>query len=70
MKKEISPKHWLYLCLMITSVFQWQFVTAQINLLGPSTQLKFVNPLPIPTVIDGRNGGTFTISINHPPEAA
>lgn len=41
-----------------------QVVTAQTNLLNPSTQLQFVNPLPIPSVIDGRNGGVFTISIN------
>ena len=42
----------------------FQVVTAQTSLLDPSTQLQFVNPLPIPSVIDGRNGGTFTISIN------
>lgn len=33
------------------------------NLLDPKTQPQFVNPLPIPSVIDARNGGTFTISI-------
>jgi len=42
----------------------FQVVTAQTNLLSPSTQLQFINPLPIPPVIDGRNGGLFTISIN------
>ncbi|HYK47793.1 MAG TPA: multicopper oxidase domain-containing protein, partial [Parafilimonas sp.] len=34
------------------------------NLLDPLSQPKFVNPLPIPSVIDGRNGGTFTVSIS------
>ncbi|MGE5108439.1 MAG: multicopper oxidase domain-containing protein [Sphingobacteriales bacterium] len=46
------------------AISQLQVVTAQTNLLNPSTQLQFVNPLPIPSVIDGRNGGTFTVSIN------
>jgi len=55
----------LYLCFMVTTgMFQLQVVTAQTNLLNPSKQLQFVNPLPIPSVIDGRNGGTFTISIS------
>ena len=34
------------------------------HLLAPKTQPQFVNPLPIPSVIDARNGGSFTISIN------
>ena len=51
----------LYLSFGILSIFQ---VNAQTALLDPSTQLQFVNPLPIPSVIDGRNGGTFTISIS------
>lgn len=33
-------------------------------LLDPKTQNQFVNPLPIPSVIDGRNGGTFTIGVS------
>ncbi len=33
-------------------------------LLNPKLQPKFVNPLPIPTVIDGRNGGLFTIGVS------
>src|SRR5690349_6994525 len=44
-------------------LFQSQYATAQ-SLLDPLTQSKFVNPLPVPGVIDGRNGGTFTISIS------
>src|SRR6187431_2933565 len=51
----------LYASFGMLSIFQ---VNAQTALLDPSTQLQFVNPLPIPSVIDGRNGGTFTISIN------
>jgi len=33
------------------------------DLLNPKTQPQFVNPLPVPSIIDGRNGGTFTIDI-------
>ncbi len=55
----------LYACFMvITGLVQLQVVKAQTNLLDPSTQLQFVNPLPIPSVIDGRGGGTFTVSIS------
>lgn len=32
-------------------------------LLSPRTQPQFVNPLPVPSVIDARNGGVFTIGI-------
>ena len=34
------------------------------NLLDPRVQPKFVNPLPIPSVIDARSGGTLNISIS------
>jgi spore coat protein A len=34
------------------------------SLLNPGTQPKFVNLLPVPPVIDGRNGGLFTIGIS------
>lgn len=37
-------------------------VKAQL-LLNPKTQPQFVNPLPVPGVIDARNGGTFSLSI-------
>ena len=33
-------------------------------LLNPRSQPQFVNPLPVPSVIDGRNGGVFTISVS------
>ena len=33
------------------------------NILDPKTQPQFVNPLPIPSVIDARSGGTFTVSV-------
>ena len=39
------------------------FSSAQ-TLLNPKTQLQFVNSLPVPSVIDGRNGGLFTIGIS------
>ena len=39
-------------------------VFAQVHLLDPKSQTQFVNPLPIPSVIDGRNGGLFTIGIS------
>jgi len=34
------------------------------GLLNPRTQPQFINPLPVPSTIDGRSGGTFTIDIN------
>lgn len=37
---------------------------AQVQLLDPKTQTQFVNPLPVPSAIDGRNGGLFTIGIS------
>ena len=33
-------------------------------ILDPKTQPQFVNPLPIPSVIDARAGGSFTVSIS------
>lgn len=47
---------WLALCSGIA-------VQAQ-NLLDPNTQPKFVNSLPLPGVLDARNGGAFTIAIS------
>jgi len=49
--------------IMMAGLFLPQHVSGQ-NLLDPLTQPKFVNPLPVPSAIDGRNGGTFTISIS------
>src|SRR5687767_2498375 len=34
------------------------------SILDPRTQPQFVNPLPIPGIIDGRNGGTFELSVS------
>ncbi|HEY0731772.1 MAG TPA: multicopper oxidase domain-containing protein, partial [Chitinophagaceae bacterium] len=31
---------------------------------NPKTQPQFINPLPIPSVIDGRNGGQFNVTIS------
>ena len=51
------------ICIITISAFPVD-IAAQTTLLNPYSQPQFVNPLPIPSVIDGRNGGTFTISIN------
>lgn len=34
------------------------------QLLDPGTQPRFVNPLPVPSVLDGRNGGVLDISVS------
>ncbi|HEU5164714.1 MAG TPA: multicopper oxidase domain-containing protein [Chitinophagaceae bacterium] len=39
-------------------------ITKAQPLLDPKTQPQFVNPLPVPSIIDGRNSGTFTITIS------
>jgi spore coat protein A len=57
----IYAKRWLLITSLL-SLFTGQ-VSAQL-LLDPKTQAQFVNPLPVPAVIDGRNGGLFTIGIS------
>ena len=55
-----------------TPVYGWVFFiffficsTANTQgLLNPRTQPQFINSLPVPSIIDGRSGGTFTIDIN------
>lgn len=47
------------ICIMIVPAAT---VSAQ-ELLDPLSQTKFVNPLPIPSVIDARDGGNFTIAV-------
>jgi spore coat protein A len=61
MKQIINSKtNWAFvLCFCLFS----PFVTAQ-SLLNPKAQPQFVNPLPVPSVINGRSGGTFTINIS------
>lgn len=58
---------------IITSINSWAFIlffsvyiptTQAQSLLSPRTQQQFVNPLPVPSVINGRSGGTFTINIS------
>ena len=39
-------------------------ITKAQSLLDPKIQPQFVNPLPVPSIIDARNGGTFTINIS------
>ena len=53
-------KSWLGLLLLST----FTIPAFSQNLLDPKSQTQFVNPLPIPSVIDGRNGGLFTIGIS------
>jgi len=40
------------------------FSVAAQNILDPKTQPQFVNSLPIPSAIDARAGGSFTVSIS------
>mgnify|MGYP003575611073 CR=1 FL=1 len=47
------------LCLMLLTGYT---LPAQ-ELLNPLTQPQFVNPLPIPAVLDARSGGAFTFDI-------
>lgn len=60
-KLYINSKRSLIVTILL-SLFTWQ-ASAQL-LLDPKTQTQFVNPLPVPSVIDGRNGGLFTIGIS------
>jgi spore coat protein A, manganese oxidase len=51
--------------LLLVTIFSFFGVTAfEQSLLNPLSQPQFVNPLPVPSVIDGRNGGLFTIGIS------
>jgi spore coat protein A, manganese oxidase len=52
----------LQIQLLISPVLFGLNLSAQ-NLLDPLTQPQFANPLPIPAVIDARNGGQFYINI-------
>jgi len=49
--------------LLLFFAFNVPMTKAQ-SLLDPKTQPQFVNPLPVPSIIDARNGGTFTINIS------
>ena len=61
MRKNLnSINSWTFMLLFIFFV---PTIKAQ-SLLDPRTQPQFVNPLPVPLVIDGRSGGTFTITIS------
>lgn len=63
MKKIFTPaiKRRLLLIALFTSFAHTAF---EQGLLNPLSQAQFVNPLPVPAVIDGRNGGLFTIGIS------
>ncbi|HEY0677028.1 MAG TPA: multicopper oxidase domain-containing protein [Chitinophagaceae bacterium] len=51
------------LMLSIIAAITLYFPSFGQQLLNPKTQQQFVNQLPVPSVLDGRNGGTFNISI-------
>ena len=62
----------LFMRKIITPINGWAFFISFFvclpsantqDLLNPKMQPQFVNPLPVPPVLDGRNGGTFTIDI-------
>lgn len=63
MKTMIHFRLWKLTLLYILTLVIIKTVSAQ-ELLDPKTQPQFVNPLPVPPAIDGRNGGLFTIGIN------
>jgi spore coat protein A len=58
MKKRFIP-----IILFVSLIILNPAAVAQ-SLLNPETQPQFVNPLPVPSAIDGRNGGTFSIHIS------
>ena len=53
----------IHTCLFILLILVCSQISFAQTLLNPASQPQFVNPLPIPSVIDGRSGGTFTINI-------
>src|SRR5688572_4929457 len=59
-KKLLPTKKWLCFLLVLINALN----TSPQVLLNPKTQPQFVNALPVPGVIDGRNGGLFTIGIS------
>jgi len=61
MKKYITP---ITIWSILSFLFFYSPSAIAQSLLNPRTQPQFVNPLPVPSVIDGRNGGQFTINIS------
>ena len=51
-------------CLVAILLFSSTLPAPAQVLLDPVLHPKFVNPLPVPSVIDARNGGVFTIDIS------
>lgn len=58
MKKIYAPNYLWGVALLLSVNF-----SSSQQLLNPSTQPQFVNPLPVPPVINARGGGTFTIGV-------
>ena len=63
MKHIFTPAQSTRLLLVVLGLLFSQ-TSFQQALLNPLSQPQFVNPLPVPSVIDGRNGGLFTIGIS------
>jgi spore coat protein A len=63
MKKIFTPfaGSWLLNGLLLISTLPPAPAQA---LLDPASQPQFVNPLPVPAVMDARNGGVFTLTIS------
>jgi spore coat protein A len=57
---NFARKNGILLALVFSSLVQPSFSQ---SLLSPYSQPQFVNPLPVPAVIDARDGGKFTIGI-------
>jgi spore coat protein A, manganese oxidase len=62
--KKIFTKAIISRLLFLTLFFSVGQTSFEQLLLNPYSQPQFVNPLPVPAVIDGRNGGIFTIGIS------
>lgn len=63
MKKIFTPAI-KFRILFLSVFFSFAHPAFEQILLNPYSQDQFVNQLPIPAVIDGRNGGLFTIGIS------
>ena len=59
MKNIYAPKFVWGVALLLAADF-----SSSQQLLNPKTQPQFVNAIPVPSVINGRNGGTFTIGVS------
>ena len=63
MKRSITH-HFKPGSIILLPIILFTFPVFSQSLLHPQSQPQFVNALPIPAIIDGRNGGLFTIGIS------